>query len=229
MKKRHHYLLWGLGLAGGGYLAYRFGYKPWAAQRAAAAAAGGSSALPPPTYAPSYGGAAGGVTYIPAGIQPPTVANAVSAPTTLPLPSITTAGPNTSLGPTYTGPVGACIKIKGSWSPQQCQNRLDQLTQAFNNARQWISGYQATVGQTQATLAANQTALAGAQQAYNAALNNNDAAGAQAWLQAIQGHQDDIGNLTRALAALPGQLAAFQAQAAANDNDYFNLTQQHLA
>lgn len=219
--KKKHRLLWAAGAGVAGFAAYKWVYQPWAAQRALLAAAGATNAG---GFLPSY----------------PTAP--LPSPGTMLSPPTTVGGP-TSIGQTYGGVLGACIAKKGgTWTPQYCQQRLDALVGAAQNAKAAIAQLKAGgtnpaaagIPAAQAALAANQAALATATTNYNnslAAGNSNDAA---IWHAAILGHQADIVDLTNRIAAAKAPvnnlaaISAFEGQLASNDNDYFNLTGVHL-
>jgi hypothetical protein len=223
-KAKSHKLLWVAGAAVGGWAAYEYLYKPWAAQQAALVAAG---ALPATT---------GLASLLPA-ISLPSPLDMVSAPTALP-----STTPVPSIGAPVGGVVGACMASKGgTWTQTQCQTRLDALVQAARNAQAAISNLQNTanpaaagIAASQAALAAEQAALAVATTAYNQLVVAGDVNGAATYHAAILGHQSDINDLTALIAAAQkpvdnsAAIAAYQGQLAANDNDYFNLTGVHL-
>jgi hypothetical protein len=229
--KRHHYVLWAAGLAVGGWAAYEYLYKPWQATQLAATAA-------LPAALPNYSDYAA-----PSGL--PSATDMLTDPNVLApiIPSQVSAsatGVTTSLGPQYGGVLGACIAKKGgTWSPSQCQTRLDQLVAGYQSAAQTIAQLQGSaannnIASLQQLLAANQTALAQAQASYVAAQSNGDAASMATLATAIAGHQSDINAIQAKISANPGNadnsgtIAAYQGQMAANNMDYFNLTGTYL-
>lgn len=221
IKKKHRTLLWVAGAGVGGFLAYEYLYKPWAAQQAALVAAGGTTA---------------GTSLFPSlpSISLPSPASLLSEPSSVGIPSI---------GVNPGGVVGACmLKKGGTWTQSQCQTHLDALVAAATNAQQQITALSAGTSNpaaagipaAQAALAASQAALATATTAYDqlAAAGNTD--GAATYHAAILSHQSEIADLTARIAAAQtapnntAAIAAYQGQLAANDNDYFNLTGVHL-
>lgn len=227
MKRNQRRLLWIAGTGVGAYLAYRYVYQPWAAQRALAATGGGAAGLPGAT-------GAGGVSLYPQPLLPGL--SSILAP-------VQDIVPITSIGPQYGGVLGACIQRKGgSWSAEKCSTRLTQLVDAFNTAKAQVAALKsaaanpaaAGIPAAQAQLAASQAALVNATAGYNRDMAAGDTAGAAKWMAAIQGQQSDI-NALQARIATAGQavdntagIAAYQGAMAAHDADYFNLTGVHL-
>lgn len=227
MARRKHTLLYIAGAGVGAWAAYEWIYKPWAAARAAAA-----GALPlPGAYAsvPSYPALPGSV------LPGPTAM--------LPAPGAVTPIGWTSLGPQYGGVLGACIAKKGgTWSPEKCQQRLNDLVNAARTAQAQITALKAGspnpnaagIPAAQLLLAQNQAAMANAQAQYDANMAAGDLNGAAIWHAAIAAHAGDIADLTARIAAAgkpmdnSAAVLAYEGALAGNDNDYFNLTGTHL-
>jgi hypothetical protein len=240
MSRRKHTLLYVAGAGVAAWAAYEYLYKPWAAARGIGAGEGDQ--LNPLTLSPSYypgagGGAGGG--YVPASPGLPALSDMVSAPG-LALPSPVGF---TSLGPQYSGVLGACIAKKGgTWSPEKCQQRLNDLVTAARTARAQIDALRggsanpnaAGIAAAQLALAQNQAALNQAAANLNAATAAGDQADANTWRAAIAAHQADINDLAARIAAAgrpvdnSAAIAAYEGALAGNDNDYFNLTGTHL-
>jgi hypothetical protein len=225
MRKRSHAVLWVAAAGVGGWAAYEFLYKPWAASQAAA----GGGALPP------YGGTGtGGTTALPGTLLPPPTAM-VSDPANI-------IG-FTSLGPQYGGVLGACIAKKGgTWDATKCAQRLNDLVSAAKNAKAQIAALKANtvnpaaagIPAAQAQLDLTKAALTQAEAAYNNALAAGDSAAASVAHAAMLAHTSDINDLNSRIAAaqMPvsntAAIAAWEGALAGNDNDYFNLTGVHL-
>jgi hypothetical protein len=223
--KKTHRLLWIAGAGVGAFVAYRYVYQPWAAQRAALAASGGT---------PAGGGLLTSIfptTYPNVGLPGPTAL--VSTPTTV--------GSVPSIGPTVPGLVGVVMRKK-NWTQSQAQTRLDQLVAAATAQSAEIARLKAGtpnpaaagIPAAQAVLAANVAALAEAKTAYAAAVAAGDTNGALTWNAAILGHQNDINDLNARIAAASvandntAAIAAYEGSLAALDGDYFALTDTHL-
>lgn len=216
MARRKHTLLWVAGAGVAGWAAYYYLYKPWAAAQAAGVGAGGATGLNYYNFLP------------PAGSMVPSPSQIVGY---------------TSLGPQYSGPVGACISRKGgTWSAAKCEERLNALVAAAQTAKAQIAALKsntanpnaAGIAATQAQLALTQAALANAQVQYNKAVVANDSLGAAKWNSAIVGHQNDIAALSALIAAAQkpidnsAAIAAYEGALAGHDADYYALTGYHL-
>ena len=222
-KKTKHTLLWVAGAGVGGFLAWEYLYKPWAAQQAALAGAAGVPASP--SLFPSL-----------PSINLPSPSSMLTEPSTV--------GTVPSIGVNPGGVVGACmLKKGGTWTQSQCQTRLDQLVAAAQSAQAAITQLQAGGGANpaaagipaaQAALAASQAALATATMAYNQLVAAGNTDGAATYHAAILAHQSEIADLTQRIAQAStandntAAIAAYQGQLAANDADYFALTGSHL-
>lgn len=223
MARRKHTLLYVAGAGLAGWAAYQYLYKPWKAQQDAAA----GGLLP------------GGGAFLPGG----TVTGSPPLGSLLPAPGGITPIGWTSLGPQYGGVLGACIAKKGgTWSPEKCQARLNDLVNAARTAKAQITALQggslnpnaAGIPAAQLALAQTQAALANATERYNATAAAGDTNAAAIWHAAIGAHQADIGDLVARIAAAgkpvdnSAAIAAYEGALAGNDNDYFNLTGTHL-
>lgn len=236
LKRKHKRLLMVAGVGVGGFLAYRYIYQPWAAQRAATAAAGGAAPGAGGLLSALFPGAA-----LPA-VRLPSPASVVSAPTSVGGNGLPPPIGSTTLGPQYSGALGACIKAKGgTWSPEYCQQRLTGYVTAAANARAAINALSAPganpaaagIPAAQAQLAVEKNALAAAVTAHDQLVAAGDP-GAANYQVAIIGHQNDIQDLETRIAAAStandnsAAIAAWEGSLAALDSDYFNLTGAHL-
>lgn len=228
MAKGNHDLLW-IALAGGaGFV----GWQVWKAHQAAlaAAAAGGLTPLPIGGGYPSAGSMVTGPS-APIGNQNQSLVPGQTAPIYSSNPSLL-----------YPGPVGTCMSRKGNtWSAAQCTTRLNQLIVAYNNAAQAIANLRAnTSNPAAAGIAAAQAQLA----QYDAVITQQTAAlaaqpagsqGYQQFATSLASLKQDRAEIAARIAGAAQPLdnsaaiAAYQGQQAANDNDFFNLTGQHLA
>jgi hypothetical protein len=227
MPKGNHDLLWIALAAGGGWLGYEFVYKPWAANQAAiAAGAASAGGLALPGITSMVSGPSAPITNQDQSLVPGQVAPIYSS--------------NPSL--MYPGPVGTCMSRKGNtWTAAQCTTRLNALIVAYNNAMQQIANLKANTSNPAASgIAAAQAQLA----VYDSTITQQQAAlaqqpagsqGYQQFATSIAALQVDRQQLAQRIAAASSPvdnsaaIAAYQGQAAANDNDFFNLTGQHLA
>lgn len=225
-RRSKHTLLWVAGVGVAAWAAYEWVYKPWRAARK-----GAQTDIGVPWASP----------YLPA---------AGAGSTALPGPSSVIAAPESlgnivsynTLGPHYDGPLGACIAKKGgTWTPEYCQARLTALIDSARTSKAQIAALKAAanpnagaVPAAQAQLALVQAALAGATANYNAAVQRQDDADAAKWHVAVIDHQNEAAELAARIGAAsqaPNNvvaIAAYEAQLAANDRNYYELTGQHL-
>lgn len=204
---QHHTLLKVGGAAVAALAGYEFLYKPWkASQDAALLAATGTTS----SILPSSGGGGGGYTL-----------PYITAPTTVGAIQPSNLNPGAAVG----GPTGTCMSRKG-WTQSQCENRLNGLVAGYQSAAAMLASLQngTEVATAKASLTANQAALQQAMQAYNQALATGDAAGANQWKAAIDGHNADIAALTAAISGVPGRITQIQSAIAGFIHDYQALT-----
>jgi hypothetical protein len=227
--KKHHYILWAAGLGVGGFVAYEYLYKPWAAQQAVLATAGLNTTSPLSDF----------TSVLPSSLLP-SPASMVTAPVDLPV--VTPTASNLDPGAAVGGVVGACMTIKGgTWTQSQCQTRLDSIVSAYQQAQQAIAQLQgasnpaaAGVPAAQAALEANQAALTIATTNYNNAVAAGNQADAATWKAAADGHAADIANLQASIAAAQAPvnnaaaIAAYQGSMAALNDNYLALTGVNL-
>lgn len=210
MAKQGHPVLMAGGAVAAALAGYEFVYKPWKATQDAALAT--SSGLFAPT---GGGGGGGGLPYV----TTPTVLNPGNIQ-----PS------NLNPGAVVGGPTGTCMSRK-MWPQQQCQTRLDALTQGYASIKSQLatllSG--ADVTAMKATIVANQQALANAMAAYNTAIATNNPALANQLKIEIDGHNADIAALQAHVARVPTDITALQNTLAGLAHDYQALTGLTLA
>lgn len=221
-KRNRRTLLWLAGAGVGAYVGYQYVYKPWRAGQVA----NGNAPLPGGGYYPAPGGGGSLPGPMPGGSLLPQPGN------------ITPIGWST-LGPQYGGVLGACIAKKGgTWSPEKCQARLNELVNAGRVAKAKIAELKAgipnpaaagvPVGQTK--LLEVQAAIVNDQQQYAAASAAGDAVRAAAWHGALLSHQAEANAIAAHLAASQKPIvdtvaiAAWEGALAGHDTDYFNLT-----
>jgi len=192
-------------VGGAGLLAWQFLYKPWKAAQDAAA-------TPLPFWGGGGGGGGGsGLPY-------------VTTPSTI-TPS------NLNPGAAVGGPVGACMQKKG-WTQQQCTDRLNQLVSAYQGAVAQLNLLKSGQGGADvlAQLAATRNALQGAMAQYNAAMAAGDAAGANQWKLAIDGHNADIRDLeARGSSQQVAAIAKWETAIAGHKSNYLALTGYQIA
>lgn len=143
----------------------------------------------------------------------------------------------TSLGPQYSGPLGACIQRKG-WPPAKCEERLAQLVRAGTDARVRITALRASnlaatsgqIAEAQAALGVQQSLLTSTVAAYNAAVAAGNAALAARLDAQKIALQNNVGDLQANIAAAAAkrdnsaQLSAWETAYAGHRKDYVALT-----
>lgn len=233
--KKSHKLLWVAGAGVGAYLGYRYVYQPWKAAQDALLTT--TAATLPTTSLPSY------VSPLSMVAPPTTLPTMLPVTTVTPQPTSLVPTSVTTLGPQYSGVIGACIAKKGNtWTAQQCSDRLTAIVAGAQAAQAAIAQLSAAnanpaaagIPAAQAQVAIETAALQQAQAAYAKAQAAGDGAGAAAWAAAIIGHQNDINDLTARIAAAQApvnnsaDIAAREGALAALDSNYFDLTGVHI-
>ena len=223
-RRNNHTLLWVAGAGVTAYVGYQWVYKPWAAARAA------NDGLPSPAgpaLLPYYPPGS------PNGALPPT--SMISAPGAI-------VGFN-SLGPQYGGVLGACIAKKGgTWSPEKCQGRLNDLVAAATAAKAQIAALKASTPNPAAVgvpaarlkLAEVNAAIANDDVQLAAAQARGDTNAAAIWQATAVAHRQEAADITTRIAAAQAPvnnssaIAAWEGALAGHDTDYFNLTGTRL-
>jgi len=229
MAQQQHTLLTIGALGAAAIAGYEFLYKPWKAEQDAALL-GTTTGIDPTTGLPSNTGNPGGVMYpSSAGVLSPIVDTGINNPpgpyVTAPVGNVGIPPSNLDPGAAVGGPIGTMMTRK-NWTQQQATDRYNLLQTTYAasvaNLNALTSGQ--TAQQIQAALAAENAALQAAGPPYNAALARGDAATANQWKIAIDGHNQDIAELNARLQAINSNIAAYQNQIAGLQSDYYNLT-----